>query len=154
MGKSIVLILCTGNSARSQMAEALLREKAGQMFDVQSAGTEPAAEVNPLAIEALREIGIDISGNRPKDVGTFLGKAPVRHLIIVCADADRRCPSIWPGVASRVQWPIEDPAAFKGDPGGALQKFRDVRDELSKHLDGWLAEMIASTRSEARRHEL
>jgi len=146
MGNPVVLILCTGNSARSQMAEGLLREKAGHLFDVQSAGTEPAAVVNPLAIEAMREVGIDISGARPKDLGIFLGKSPVRHLIIVCHDADGRCPTVWPGVISRVHWPVEDPAAFRGESQAALRKFIEIRDELSGRLDGWLAEQGVSAR--------
>jgi arsenate reductase len=124
MAKPIVLILCTGSSARSQMAEGLLRSKAGDSFDVQSAGTEPAAAVNPLAVEAMREVGIDISAHRPKNLGMFLGKPPVRHLITAWHDAEGRCPSVWPGVLTRVHWPIEDPAAFRGDQEAALQKFR------------------------------
>ena len=136
----IVLVLCTGNSARSQMAEGLLRAKAGDRFEVRSAGTEPAARVNPLAIEVMREAGIDIGSARPKDLGEFLGRAPVRHLVIVCHDADGRCPSVWPGVLSRVHWPIEDPAAFHGDAAAALAKFREVRDELALRLEQWLAE--------------
>lgn len=147
MWNPIVLILCTGNSARSQMAEALLRTKPGHVFEVQSAGTEPAAVVNPLAIEAMREIGIDISAARPKDLGVFLGRAPVRHLIIVCHDADGRCPTVWPGVMTRVHWPVEDPAAFKGQHDAALQKFRETRDELSTRLDGWLTEVASAAQS-------
>jgi len=138
----LVLILCTGNSARSQMAEGLLRERAGDALVVASAGTEPAPRVNPLAIEAMREIGIDISQHRPKDMSEFLGKAAVRHLIIVCHDADGRCPTVWPGVASRVKWPIEDPATFRGDEASATAKFREVRDDLSRRLDSWLAEHV------------
>jgi arsenate reductase len=144
MALPIVLFLCTGNSARSQMAEGLLRTKAGDQFEVLSAGTEPASQVNPFAIEAMREIGIDITAARPKDVGEFLGRVPVRHLITVCHDADRRCPSIWPGVASRIHWPIEDPAAFRGDPDATRTKFREVRDELSRRLDQWIAEHRAN----------
>jgi len=140
VAKPIVLILCTGNSARSQMAEGLLRAKADNEFEVLSAGTEPAPRVNPLAIEALREIDIDISAAHPKDVGEFLGRAAVRHLIIVCHDAAGRCPSVWPGVATRVHWPIEDPAAFRGEPAAALEKFRDTRDEIARRLDRWLTE--------------
>lgn len=139
----LVLILCTGNSARSQMAEGLLREKAGDSLTVASAGTEPAARVNPLAVEAMAEVGIDIGQQRPKDMGQFLGKAPVRHLIIVCHDADGRCPTVWPGVATRFKWPIEDPTAFHGDQASAKAKFREVRDDLSRRLDGWLAELGA-----------
>ena len=140
MGAPVVLILCTGNSARSQMAEGLLRAKVGSAFDVRSAGTDPAPRVNPVAIEAMREIGIDIGAARPKHVGEFLGHIPVRHLLIVCHDEDGRCPSVWPGVATRVHWPVEDPAAFRGDAGAILAKFREVRDDLSQRLDGWIAE--------------
>ena len=139
-----VLILCTGNSARSQMAEALLRAKAGDAFVVVSAGTEPAARVNPLAIAAMREIGIDISAARPRGVDEFLGVVPVRHLITVCHDADRRCPSVWPGVTTRVHWSIEDPAAFRGDEEAARARFREVREELSQRLDQWLVEHRAT----------
>jgi arsenate reductase len=146
MGKPIVLMLCTGNSARSQMAEGLLRAKAGPSFEVRSAGTEPAAAVNPLAIEAMRELGIDISSHRPKNLDVFLGKLPVRHLITVCHDAEGRCPSVWPGVLTRVHWPIEDPAAFRGDREAALEKFREARDEISRRLDRWLAETHADAR--------
>jgi len=140
MGLPAVLILCTGNSARSQMAEGLLRAKAGREFEVLSGGTEPAARVNPLAVEVMREIDIDISAARPKDVGEFLGRAPIRHLIIVCHDAAGRCPSVWPGVVTRVHWPIEDPAAFRGDAEAARAKFREIRNELSERLDEWLRE--------------
>ena len=145
MALPIVLILCTGNSARSQMAEGLLRAKAGHLYEVVSAGTEPAARVNPLAIEAMREIGIDIGGARPKDVSAFLGRVPVRHLVIVCHDADGRCPSVWPGALSRVHWPIEDPDAFQGDRVSSLAKFREVRDELSRRLDYWFDEQQRAT---------
>jgi arsenate reductase len=140
LAKPVVLILCTGNSARSQMAEGLLRAKAGDRFEVLSAGTEPAPRVNPLAIDAMREIGIDISAGRPKDVAELVGQVAVRHLIIVCHDAAKRCPSTWPGVTTRVHWPIDDPAAFRGDPVAALQAFREARDQISERLDHWLAE--------------
>jgi arsenate reductase (thioredoxin) len=149
MALPIVLILCTGNSARSQMAEGLLRAKAGDLFEVLSAGTEPAANVNPFAIAAMREIGIDIGAARPKHLREFLGRVPVRHLITVCDDADRQCPSTWPGVASRVHWPIEDPAAFRGDEDATRAKFRAVREELSHRLDRWLAEQRQAKASSA-----
>ncbi|HTO91823.1 MAG TPA: arsenate reductase ArsC [Candidatus Sulfotelmatobacter sp.] len=145
MGLPMVLILCTGNSARSQMAEGLLRTRAGDRFEVASAGTEPAARVHPMAIEVMREVGIDLGGAQPKDIARFLGQAPVRHLIIVCHDAEGRCPSVWPGAISRVHWPIEDPAAFRGDPDSTRAKFREVREELSRRLDQWLAEHSTTT---------
>jgi arsenate reductase len=88
-----VLILCTGNSCRSQMAEGFLRQRAGNRFDVFSAGTDPAERVHPLAVEVMAEKGIDISGNQPTDVGKYLGRMAVRHLIIVCAGANERCPA-------------------------------------------------------------
>jgi arsenate reductase len=149
MALPIVLFLCTGNSARSQMAESLLRAKAGDQFGVLSAGTEPATRVNPFAIEAMREIGIDISGARPKDVGEFLGRSPVRHLITVCHDADQRCPSVWPGVATRIHWPIEDPAKFQGDADATRAKFREVRNELSHRIDQWITEHRANESRQA-----
>jgi arsenate reductase len=134
----LVLVLCTGNSARSQMAEALLRAKAANHFEAASAGTDPAERVHPLAVAAMREAGVDIGTARPKDVREFLGHAPVRHLITVCHDADQRCPSVWPGILTRDHWPIEDPAAFRGEAVEALARFRRVRDELSRRLDAWL----------------
>src|SRR5262249_27196635 len=140
MSRPTVPFLRARNSARSQMAEALLRAKAGDSFDVVSAGTEPAPRVNPLAIAAMREVGIDISAARPKDVSAFLGRVPVQHLITVCHHADRRCPSVWPGVARRVHWSIEAPAAFRGSEEAALAKFREIREELSRRLDQWIAE--------------
>jgi arsenate reductase len=137
--RPLVLILCTGNAGRSQMAEGLLRAKAGEAFDVQSAGTEPAARVNPFAVEAMREIGIDISAARTKNVSEFHGRLPVHHVITVCDHAAGRCPTVWPGVVTRVHWPIEDPAA-------SLDAFRQARDEISARLDDWLPGILHRTR--------
>jgi len=131
--KPVVLFLCTGNSARSQMAEGLLRHKAGDRYEAASAGTEPASAVKPLAIEAMREIGIDIAAQRPKSVALYLGRLPARHLIIVCDGAQQKCPTTFPGVTTRDFWPIDDPAA-----AGTLQAFRSARDEISTRLDAWL----------------
>jgi arsenate reductase len=128
------------------MAEGLLRAKAGDKFEVQSAGTEPAVAVNPRAIEAMREIGIDISGHRPKNLGSFLGRIPVQHLITVCHDAEGKCPTVWPGVLTRVHWPIEDPAAFRGDLEATRQRFREARAEISSRLDAWLIATHADVR--------
>jgi arsenate reductase len=136
--KPIVLFLCTGNSARSQMAEGLLRAKAGGVYDARSAGTEPAEAIHPLAVTAMAEIGIDLAGQRPKSVREFLGHAPVRHLIIVCGGANERCPSTFPGVITRDFWPIDDPASLAGTGADALQGFRAARDEIAGRLDGWL----------------
>src|SRR5688572_24884621 len=110
--KPNVLFLCTGNSCRSQMAEGLLRHYGGDIFNVHSAGTEPAERVHPLAVEVMAEKGIDISALRPKHVREFLGKLPVRHLIIVCEGANESCPSVFPGMMNRHLWPFDDPATF------------------------------------------
>ena len=136
-----VLILCTGNSCRSQMAAGFLRQLAGNRFDVFSAGTEPAERVHPLAIEVMAEKGIDISGQRPTDVSEYLGRLAVRHLIIVCQGANEKCPRIFPGMLNRMFWPFDDPAAFEGTPAATLEKFRTVRDQIEARIREWLAEL-------------
>ncbi|MFO0900887.1 MAG: arsenate reductase ArsC [Pirellulales bacterium] len=143
-GKPGVLFLCTGNSARSQMAEGLLRAHGGDLFEAYSAGTEPKG-LNPLAVQALAERGIDIRAQRSKHVSEFLGKLAVQHVIIVCGDADRRCPSVWPGVLRREFWPFEDPAAATGSEVERLEKFRQVRDQIEARLLPWLEEHRALT---------
>jgi arsenate reductase (thioredoxin) len=135
-----VLFLCTGNSARSQMGEALMRKHGGDRFDVYSAGTDPKG-VNPLTIKALAEIGIDASGHRSKNLKEYLGKLPVSYLIIVCGDADESCPRIWPGMRNRLFWPFDDPAAATGSEEEKLATFRRVRDEIDAKIRAWLAEL-------------
>jgi arsenate reductase len=129
--KKRVLILCTGNSARSQMAEGLLRHLAGDLFEVESAGVEPS-HVRPQAIEAMREIGIDISGNRSKPVDEFLGRE-FDYVITVCDNARERCP-VFPGKSKRIHWSFDDPAAARGDERAVLAVFRRVRDEIRERL--------------------
>ena len=136
--KSNVLILCTGNSCRSQMAEGLLRHYAGDRFEVFSAGTDPKGEVHPLAVRVMDEIGIDISGQRPKLLERYLGRLAIQHLIIVCDGANASCPSIWPMMQQRHHWPFDDPAAFAGDEAQTLDEFRRVRDEIRERLIEWL----------------
>ncbi len=138
--RPVVLFLCTGNSARSQMAEGLLREKADALFEVHSAGTDPAGAVHPLAIRVMKEAGVDIARQQPKGVAELLGRLSVRHLIIVCDGANQRCPTTFPSILTRDFWPIDDPAAFRGTPEATAAKFREVRDEISARLDAWLAE--------------
>lgn len=133
-----VLILCTGNSCRSQMAEGLLRHYAGDRFDVYSAGTDPRDEVHPFAVRVMGEIGIDISGQRPKSLDVYLGRLALKHLIIVCDGANASCPSIWPMMQERHYWPFDDPAAFVGDEEETLEEFRRVRDEIRERLLEWL----------------
>lgn len=133
MSKQRVLFLCTGNSARSQMAEGLLRDKAGDQFDVFSAGTRPAG-LNPNAVKALSEVGIDISGNRSKSVDEFAGQE-FDYVFTVCDNARESCP-IFPGGGQRVHHSFEDPAAAPADQ--QLATFRKIRDQISN----WLTDFV------------
>jgi len=126
-----VLILCTGNSARSQMAEGFLRHEAGDRFEVFSAGVEPT-EVRPLALEAMRELGIDISAQRSKSLDEFAGQE-FDYVITVCDNANQRCP-IFPGKTQRIHWSFEDPAAAQGQAADKLLAFRRVRDQIHAKL--------------------
>ena len=137
MGKPIVLILCTGNSCRSQMAEGFLRAYHGDEYDVHSAGTDPKDEVHPLAVRAMAEVGIDISGQRPKSLSKYLGRAPVRHVLIVCDRANATCPRIWPFALTRDYLPFDDPAEFAGPADEAIDLFRRVRDEIAQAMRAW-----------------
>jgi arsenate reductase len=134
-----VLFLCTGNSCRSQMGEALLRHRASDRFDVFSAGTQPKG-IHPLTIRVLEEKGLDTSKLRSKDITEFLGKLPVHHLIVVCENAEGNCPRIFPGMLDRQFWPFDDPPAFKGTEEDKLHKFREVRDQIDARIERWLAE--------------
>ncbi len=138
MTKPTVLFLCTGNSARSQMAEGWLRHLAGDRVDVTSAGTAPTV-VNPLAIKAMRERGIDIVGHRSKAVGEFLGER-IAYLITVCDGARETCP-VFPGVSTRIHWSLEDPAAAVGSEADRLVVFRRIRDEIEARIRKWLPEI-------------
>lgn len=135
--KPIVLILCTGNSCRSQMAEAFLRHHQGGKYDVHSAGTEPKDQVHPLAVKVMAEAGLDIRAQRPKALSSYLGRQPVRHVIIVCDKASETCPRIWPGAYSRDFLPFDDPAEATGDEAARLTVFRRVRDELETAMRAW-----------------
>jgi len=135
-----VLILCTGNSCRSQMAEGYMQHLAGDRFKVLSAGTTPSDHVHPLAIQVMAEEGVDISGHSPKNLREYLGRVPVRFLIIVCGGAQEACPRIWPGIHERLFWPFDDPAAFKGTESETLAEFRRVRDQIRSQIEEWLAE--------------
>ena len=130
MTKPTVLILCTGNSCRSHMAEGVLRAVAGDVVDVQSAGSKPAGYVHPKAIAVMREIGIDLSGHRSKHMRDFLGRE-VRTVITVCGHADQACP-IYPGQVNRHHWRFDDPAHATGTEEEVLAEFRRVRDEIRR----------------------
>ncbi|MBD0326829.1 MAG: arsenate reductase ArsC [Pyrinomonadaceae bacterium] len=135
--KKQVLILCTGNSARSQMAEGLLRHDGRGAFEVESAGVEPS-HVRPEAIAAMREVGIDISGHRSKSVDEFAGRA-FDYVITVCDNARERCP-VFPAQTQRVHWSFDDPAAAAGDDAARLSVFRRVRDEIRERLGQFIHE--------------
>ena len=122
-----VLFLCTGNSARSQMAEGLLRHEAGERFEVFSAGTHPS-KVRPEAIAVMKEIGIDISGHRSKSVDEFAGP-DLDMVITVCDNAKESCP-VFPGPTERLHWPFEDPASVEGTEEQRQDAFRRVRDQI------------------------
>jgi arsenate reductase (thioredoxin) len=136
MSKQRVLFLCTHNSARSQMAEGLLRTMAGERFEVQSAGTEQT-RVHPLAIRAMAERGIDIGGHTSKLYVGLLGE-PWDYVITVCDDANERCPFL-PGSVKRLHWSLEDPSRTPGDEETRLAAFRRIRGEIEARLSEWLA---------------
>ena len=140
MARMNVLIVCTGNSARSQMAEGLLRHMAGDLLEVHSAGMEPKG-INPLAIAAMAELGIDISHHRSKSVREFMGQMLVHQLIIVCDHAYGSCPRIFPGMIQRHFWPFEDPAVAEGTEADRLARFREVRDQIAQKLRQWVEDI-------------
>lgn len=134
-----VLFLCTGNSARSQMAEAFLRHHGGDRFEAHSAGLEPKG-LNPFTVQAMAEVGIDVSGQTSKGVETYLGKTLFQYLVTVCDDADKNCPTTWPGVNTRMHWSFQDPAAAEGTEAEKLAKFREIRDQIEAKVKAWLTE--------------
>ncbi|HZT33015.1 MAG TPA: arsenate reductase ArsC [Bryobacteraceae bacterium] len=135
MKKKRVLILCTGNSARSQMAEGLWRQEGGSRFEVFSAGTHPTA-VRPEAIAVMQEIGIDISGHRSKSVDEFAGEE-LDYVVTVCDHARESCP-VFPGGAQRLHWSFEDPAAVQGSEDERKAAFRQIRDQIHQRIRGFL----------------
>jgi arsenate reductase len=135
--KPLVLILCTGNSCRSHLAEGLLRSMAGDFLEVASAGSKPAGYVHPMSIEAMREIGLDISGHHSKHMNEFLERQ-VETVITVCGNADQACP-VYPGQLNRHHWPFEDPAHAVGTDDEKRAAFRRVRDEIRRTLTAYVA---------------
>lgn len=133
--KPVVLVLCTGNSCRSHLAEGVLRAAAGDILDVQSAGSKPAGYVHPLAIRVMNEIGVDISGHRSKSWNEFIS-APVETVITVCGAADQMCP-IFPGQVNRHHWPFDDPAHATGTEEEKLVVFRRVREEIRRRFEAY-----------------
>ena len=136
MTRSRVLFLCTHNSARSQMAEGLLRHLAGDRFEVASAGTE-ATRVHPLAIRAMQDVGIDIGAQHSKTVDALPGD-PWDYVITVCDDANERCPLV-PGRTTRLHWSFEDPSQARGSEDQRFGAFRRVRDQIHARITDWMA---------------
>jgi len=135
--KPIVLILCTGNSCRSHLAEGILRAAAGDILNVQSAGSNPAGYVHPLAIQVMKEIDIDISAHRSKHLNEFLHQK-VETVITVCGNADQACP-MFPGQVNRHHWGFYDPAKAEGSDEEKLRVFRQVRDEIKRVFEAYAA---------------
>ena len=133
----LILILCTGNSCRSHLAEGILRHALGEAWEVASAGSQPAGCVHPLAIRAMAEIGMDISGHRSKHLDEFLTRE-VETVITVCGNADEACP-MFPGQLSRHHWGFDDPAHATGTEEEQMQVFRRVRDEIRRTFEAYAA---------------
>lgn len=134
--KHKVLFLCTGNQARSQMAEGLLRACSGGSMNIVSAGSRPKDALHPLAVKALAEIKIDIAAAEPKDVKRFLGEG-FNYIITLCDNARDECP-YFPGDAVRIHWSLTDPAAVTGSKEDRISAFRAIRDEISRRIDDFL----------------
>ena len=141
MGKPAILVLCTGNSARSQMAEGLLRHDGGARFEVESAGVSPT-NVRPEAVAAMRDVGIGITNQRSKSVDEFAGQ-DFDYVITVCDNAREQCP-VFPAGTRRVHWSFDDPAAADGDEAARLSVFRRVRDEIRARLREFVAAETAA----------
>ena len=143
MKKKNVLFVCVHNSARSQMAEALLRRMCGEEFETYSAGLEPG-RLNPLVVEVMKEIGLDISENQTKSVfDMFKSGIMFAYVITVCDEtAAERCP-IFPGVTQRLHWSFPDPAAFEGTHQHKLERTREVRDAIQARLEQWCRDACA-----------
>ena len=149
--KPTILILCTGNSCRSHLAEGLLREAAGDLFHIASAGSKPAGYVHPLAIAAMKEVGIDLSAHTSKHMNAFLA-GTVETVIPVCGNADQACPS-YPGQVNRHHGPFEDPAHATGTDEEKMEMFRRVRNEIRRvftaYADGRRDQLKASAKGAA-----
>ena len=135
MNKKTVLFLCTGNTARSQMADALLRHHFAPYFEVTSAGLEPGI-LNPFTVRALEERGISTAGMHAKGLIPMLGIRSFHYLVTVCDRAEANCP-IFPGVSYRLSWPFDDPAAFEGSDENTLNYFRKIRDQIEAKILEW-----------------
>ncbi len=137
MSKPKILFLCTTNSARSQMAEAFLKEYGGDKFEAYSAGLEPKA-IHAYTEKVMTEIGIPLTGQHSKGFREYMGKVHFAYLITVCAEAEKNCPTTFLGFGRRLDWSFEDPAAFEGSDDEKIAKFREVRDKIQLKIKEWL----------------
>jgi arsenate reductase (thioredoxin) len=137
MNKPKILFLCTANSARSQMAEAFLKKYGGDKFEAYSAGLEPKG-IHPYTEQVMEEIGTPLTGQTAKSFLEYMGKLHFAYLITVCAEAEKNCPTTFPGVGKRIRWSFEDPAAFAGPDEAKMAKFREVRDKIEQQIKEWL----------------
>ena len=141
MEKTKVLFLCTHNTARSLMAEALLRKHAGDRFEVYSAGFEPT-DINPFTRQVMAEVGLDLGNQYSREVREYLGKKNFAYVIIVCARAEKTCPTAFPSISQqRLFWPFEDPVAFEGTDEAKMARFREIRDQIDRRILQWLSEL-------------
>lgn len=138
MHRSRVLFLCTGNLARSQMAEAFLRAYAGEHFEIYSAGIEPKGYILPEVLMVMKERGLDLSGQTSKSVREYLGKTHFSHVITVCAEAEENCPTVFLNMGIHEHWAFDDPAKFQGDDMKKLGFTRKVRDQIDQRIKQWL----------------
>lgn len=137
--KSKVIFLCTGNSARSQMAEAFLRKYGGEKFEAYSAGLDPH-KINPYTIQVMNEVGVRLDGQYSKSVSEYLGKEHFAYLFTVCSQAEKNCPRTFLSTGIHTHWDFEDPAAFEGSDEDKLAKFRMIRDQIEAQIQNWLVE--------------
>ena len=138
MQKPRVLFLCTGNSARSQMAEAFLRKYAGDKYEVHSAGVEAKGFIIPDVITVMKELEIDMDGQWSKSVKEYLGKLHFSYVITVCNDAEKNCPAIFLNMGTHEHWAFDDPAAFEGTDDERLSRTREIRNQIAQRIQEWL----------------
>ena len=138
MSRVRVLFPCTGNSARSQMAEAFLRKYGGDEFEAHSAGLEPKG-INPYTERVMEEVGISLRAQYSKHIREYMGKVHFGYVITLCDEAEKSCPAIYPGMGQRLHWSFEDTAAFMGSDDEKLAKFRKVRDQIERTIKEWLS---------------
>jgi arsenate reductase (thioredoxin) len=138
MHKPRVLFLCTGNSARSQIAEAFLRAYADEHFEVYSAGLKPEGFILPEVLIAMKERGLDIDGQTSKSVTEYLGKLHFAHVITVCGDVEENCPAVFLNMGIHEHWPFDDPAKFQGIQAERLEFIGSVRDQIDQRIRQWL----------------